>query len=233
MAITTPSCERSVDPLEAESLRGALVEGLVARGAIRDPRIVEAMLRVERHRFVPSASLRTAYLDAPVSIGHGQTISQPTVVGMMTEALDLSGDERVLEIGTGSGYQAAVLAELVAEVQTIEIVASLGETARERLRALGYSNVTVHVGDGYRGLPESAPFDRVILTAAPPEIPRALLDQLAEDGVLVAPVGPEGGAQQLVRIRKRQGHLEQEDLGTVYFVPMVESSSRPSCESPW
>jgi protein-L-isoaspartate(D-aspartate) O-methyltransferase len=171
---------------------------------------------------MPLASLSQAYTDRPFPIGHEQTISQPTIVGMMTEALELRGTESVLEIGTGSGYQAAVLALLVPKVRSIEIVPELGNTARKRLEELGYANVEVRVGDGYAGWPDAAPFDRILLTAAPPEVPKALVEQLKEGGVLVAPVGPEGAVQTLFRYRKRGGKLDQESLGSVRFVPMVE-----------
>src|SRR5262249_12815799 len=153
----------------------------------KSDRVRGAMMRVPRHLFVPGASLEEAYDDAPFPIGHGQTISQPAVVAVMTEALELGGRERVLEGGTGSGSEAAVLSLLSSDVYTIEIVTDLAEIARERLATLGYANVHVRAGDGYAGWPEHAPFDRIIVTAAPPELPRALVDQLAEGGVLVAP----------------------------------------------
>jgi protein-L-isoaspartate(D-aspartate) O-methyltransferase len=140
---------------------------------------------------------------------------------MMTAALELTGTERVLEIGTGSGYQAAVLAHLAKEVYTIEIVEPLGVSARERLARMGYANVKVRIGDGYQGWPEAAPFDRVIVTAAPETVPKALVAQLADGGVLVAPVGPEGETQQLLRLRKRAGTTTEEHLAPVRFVPMV------------
>jgi protein-L-isoaspartate(D-aspartate) O-methyltransferase len=146
----------------------------------------------------------------------------------MTNALELRGTERVLEIGTGSGYQAAVLALLSRRVFTIEIVTPLGEVARERLAKLGYSNVEVRIGDGYAGWPEQAPFDRILITAAPPEIPRALLDQLAEGGILVAPVGEAGEPQDLVRLTKRGGQISKEMLALVRFVPMVPGSAKPT-----
>jgi protein-L-isoaspartate(D-aspartate) O-methyltransferase len=198
------------------------VSEIQARGDVRSPRVLDALRRVPRHRFMPLASLRQAYTDRPFPIGHDQTISQPTIVAMMTQALELGGTESVLEIGTGSGYQAAVLALLVPKVRSIEIVPELGNSARERLKELGYANVEVRVGDGYAGWPDAAPFDRILLTAAPPEVPKALVQQLKEGGVLVAPVGPEGAVQTLFRYRKRGGKLEQEALGAVRFVPMVE-----------
>jgi protein-L-isoaspartate(D-aspartate) O-methyltransferase len=187
--------------------------------------VLAALRSVPRHLFMPGASLRIAYSDHPQAIGHGQTISQPTIVAIMTDVLDLRGDERVLEIGTGSGYQAAVLSVLAREVYSIEIVAPLGEAARARLADLRYQNVQVRVGDGYKGWPEHAPFDRIILTAAPPEMPRPLVDQLREGGVLVAPVGEQSETQRLVRWTKHRGQLTKEDLGAVRFVPMVPAQA--------
>ncbi|MEZ4438930.1 MAG: protein-L-isoaspartate(D-aspartate) O-methyltransferase [Polyangiaceae bacterium] len=183
-----------------------------------DPAVLAAMRQVPRHRFV-SASIATAYQDTPQPIGYGQTISQPTIVALMTQALRLSGKERVLEIGTGSGYQAAVLSLRAAQIYSIEIVEPLGEAAARRLAELGYRNVSVRIGDGYRGWPEEAPFDRIILTAAPPEMPRALVDQLREGGIIVAPVGEY--QQWLYRWVKQGGRLLAEELGPVRFVPMV------------
>jgi protein-L-isoaspartate(D-aspartate) O-methyltransferase len=169
---------------------------------------------------MPEASLSQAYVDAAHPIGQGQTISQPTVVAMMTEALDLSSDSRVLEIGTGCGYQTAVLARLARHVFSIERIAPLLESAQQRLDELGIGNVTLRVGDGYAGWAEYAPFDRILLTAAPPEVPPILLDQLVEGGRLVAPVGPRL-FQELVRITKRGEAFDRENLGAVAFVPMV------------
>lgn len=184
-----------------------------------DPKVIDAMRRTPRHLFMPGASLASAYRDEPHPIGHGQTISQPTVVALMTNALELSGGERVLEIGTGSAYQAAVLSPLAKAVYTIEIVPELAGSARERLARLGYDNVHVRLGDGYAGWPEHAPFDRILLTAAPPEMPAALVAQLADGGSIVAPVGEE--QQDLLRWTKRGGSLHEENLGAVRFVPMV------------
>jgi protein-L-isoaspartate(D-aspartate) O-methyltransferase len=185
-----------------------------------DGRVIAAIRKVPRHLFMPAAPIEHAYLDSPYPIGHGQTISQPTIVAMMTDALDLSGKEKVLEIGTGSGYQAAVLSLLARQVYSIEIVEPLGEAANRRLQRLGYHNVEVRIGDGYKGWPEEAPFDRIILTAAPPAIPDALVAQLADGGVLVAPVG-DAGDQRLVRWRKSGGKITREELAAVRFVPMV------------
>lgn len=209
------------DTEAARAAREALVARIREDGYLKTERVADAMKRVPRHLFVPSASVESAYGDWPLPIGFGQTISQPSVVSEMTEALELTGDERVLEIGTGSGYQAAVLALLAAEVYTIEIVPELGARAQALLRDLGYENVHARVGDGYAGWPEAAPFDRVILTAAPPKIPDALVAQLAEGGVLVAPEGGQKEGQWLVRLRKRGGKTTREKLERVQFVPMV------------
>jgi len=184
-----------------------------------DPKVLNAMRRVRRHLFMPGASIVTSYRDSPYPIGYGQTISQPTVVALMTQALRLKGHEKVLEIGTGSGYQAAVLSGLVKDLYTIEIVAPLGKEAKARLAQLGYGNVHVKVGDGYQGWPEHAPFDRIILTAAPPTMPAALVRQLTRGGIIVAPVGET--MQDLVRWTKTAGGLKKENLGAVRFVPMV------------
>jgi protein-L-isoaspartate(D-aspartate) O-methyltransferase len=177
------------------------------------------MREVPRHEFVPAELVEEAYADHPLPIGHAQTISQPYVVAFMTEALGLQGGERVLEVGTGSGYQAAVLAEIAAEVYTIEIVAALGEQARERLARLGYDNVRVRVGDGYAGWPEAAPFDAVIVTAAAPRIPEPLKQQLREGGRMILPVGDE--LQELVVLTRRGEAWHEEAVLPVRFVPMT------------
>lgn len=207
-------------------MREGLVRQLVALGDTSTPSVVEAMRLVPRHAFVPDVSLEVAYGNHPALIGYGQTISQPSVVAMMTEALELGGHERVLEIGTGSGYQAAVLSLLAREVYTIERVEPLAAEAAKRLADLGYANVHVRAGDGYLGWPDEAPFDRIILTAAPPRVPEALMRQLAEGGIMVAPVGDEDGAQSLLRVRKRRGELSIEDLGGVKFVAMLRGEER-------
>lgn len=207
------------DTDESRAYRQGLVRELA--GEIKDRRVLDAMGRVPRHLFVPGVSTRRAYLDAPAPIGYGQTISQPTVVAIMTDALELRGGERVLEIGTGSGYQAAILSLLASEVYTIEIVTPLAEEARSRLFQLGYGNVRVLAGDGYKGWPEHAPFDRILVTAAPETVPNALVDQLKEGGILVAPVGSNDWTQRLLRFRKKGTKVSREDLGPVQFVPMV------------
>lgn len=222
-----PQFGPDLDPPEAKQARADLVRRIHTGGdpwdssGPWDRRVLDAIKAVPRHLFMPGSPIRAAYGDHPNPIGHGQTISQPTVVAIMTDALDLKGGERVLEIGTGSGYQAAVLAVLVRDVYSIEIVEELGTSAKKKLAELGYRNVHVRVGDGYKGWPEHAPFDRILLTAAPPEIPAALIEQLKEGGVLVAPVGEESQVQRLVRWTKRAGKLDKEDLGAVRFVPMV------------
>lgn len=208
------------------AMREALVRTLVSLGDASTPSVIEAMRLVPRHAFVPGASLEVAYANHPVLIGHDQTISQPSVVAMMTEALELGGHERVLEIGTGSGYQAAVLSLLAREVYSIERIEALAREAAIRLETLGYANVHVRAGDGYLGWPEAAPFDRILLTAAPPRVPDALMRQLADGGILIAPVGEEDGPQALLRVRKRAGELYIEELGGVEFVAMVRGEER-------
>jgi protein-L-isoaspartate(D-aspartate) O-methyltransferase len=218
----------TVDSPRARELREGLITSLLAHGDLHPGRVANAMRSVPRHAFVADSPLEAAYADVPLPIGFRQTISQPTVVAIMTEALELSGRERVLEIGTGSGYQAAILGVLSREVFSVEIVAELAERASRQLAALGYLNVHVRSGDGYLGWPALAPFDRIVVTAAPPNVPQTLLDQLAEGGVLVAPVGPNPYEQELLRYRKSGGRFLVDDLGPVAFVPMVSAASAPS-----
>jgi len=207
-----------------EALRERMIEyDLEARG-IRDERVLAAMRSVPRHLFVPPEEAGSAYADRPLPIGEGQTISQPYVVAFMTEALELGGDERVLEIGTGSGYQAAVLAECAAEVYTIEIVEPLGRRAASVLEELGYDNVHVRIGDGYRGWPEAAPFDAIIVTAAPEHVPQPLVDQLAEGGRMIVPVG--GWDQVLVLLERKGGEVTRRSVLPVRFVPMTGEARR-------
>lgn len=187
------------------------------------PQVMSALARVPRHRFVASFDRSFAYDNRPLAIGHGQTISQPYIVAVMTDLLDLESGDRVLEIGTGCGYQTAVLAELAAEVFSVEVLEALADAARERLARLGYTTVHVRHGDGFRGWPEAAPFDAIIVTAAPLEIPPALSEQLKTGGRLVIPVGPRGGTQTLLRcVRRPDGTLERERKLPVAFVPMIE-----------
>jgi len=182
------------------------------------------MRKVPRHEFVPEDARGSAYLDHPLPIGYGQTISQPYVVAFMTEQLDLRPTHKVLEIGTGSGYQAAVLAELAGELFTIEIVEPLGRRAAETLATLGYDNIHVRIGNGYLGWPEEVPFDRIILTAAPEKLPETLVEQLAPGGRLVAPVGPVYGSQEIIVLDKgRDGKVRRRSVLPVQFVPMVDA----------
>ena len=190
---------------------------------ITDPRVLEVMGRVPRHLFVPEGGQHSAYDDHPIPIGHGQTISQPYIVAFMTQALKVQPEHRVLEIGTGSGYQAAVLAELAREVYSIEIVEPLGARARKTLESLGYRNVRVRIGNGYLGWPEQAPFDRIIVTAAPEEIPPALVEQLAVNGLMAVPVGTV--FQELRILRKTESGLETLETMPVRFVPMIKAPS--------
>ena len=208
-------------PENYEHLRERMVqEQIVARG-VSDERVLDAMKKVPRHLFVPKQYRDSAYDDYPLPIGKGQTISQPYIVAFMTEVLDPEPDQNVLEIGTGSGYQAAVLAELYQDVYTVEIIEPLARRAKEQLLALGYDNVHVKVGDGYQGWPEKAPFDALIVTCAPEDIPQSLIDQLGEGGRLIIPVGSQYGVQKLVLLVKHNDRLERKELMGVLFVPMV------------
>ncbi len=199
--------------------RDRMVARQIAARGVTDPRVLEALRQVERHLFVPEPLRAEAHADRALPLAHGQTISQPYVVGLMTELAALRPTDRVLEVGTGSGYQAAVLSVLVREVYTIEIVEPLAQEARERLRRLGHANVFVRAGDGYRGWPEKAPFDAILVTAAPPQIPAPLLEQLALGGRLVAPVGRE--RQELVVVVKGEGGFTRRTVIPVIFVPMT------------
>jgi len=194
-------------------------EQIQARGIV-DPRVAAAMLEVPRHEFVPEEHRAAAYLDRPLPIGFQQTISQPYIVALMSEAMDLDGSEVVLEIGTGCGYQAAVLAKLARQVYTIEIVPELAARAAQTLSRLGYDNVHVRSGDGYRGWPEAAPFDAIMVTASPDHVPRPLVEQLVPGGTLVMPVGDQ--QQVLVRMQKTEaGAVTSDTLAAVRFVPMT------------
>lgn len=195
-------------------------DDIVARG-VADPRVLAAMRAVPRERFVPPELVELAYADRPLPIGDGQTISQPYVVAWMVEALELAPTDRVLEIGTGSGYAAAVVAQLTPHVWTIERLPTLVATARRNLAAAGVTTVTVIEGDGTLGLPDHAPFDAIVVTAAGPAVPPALCAQLADGGRLVAPVGAHDGPQALVRVRRRGDRFATEALGDVRFVPLI------------
>jgi protein-L-isoaspartate(D-aspartate) O-methyltransferase len=187
---------------------------------IRDPRVLEVMRTVDRAAFVPPDQQAAAYGDHPLSIGYGQTISQPYMVAIMTQSLHLTGPQRILEIGTGSGYQTAVLASLAAEVYTMEVHAALLERAQRTLQGLGYANIHYRIGNGREGWPEAAPFDRILCAAAAEKVPQAWIDQLGECGILLTPVGGWGG-QVLVRLTKREGRLEREEFCPCRFVPLV------------
>jgi len=207
-------------PDNVEALRREMVDTQIRARNVRNEAVLGAMERVPRHLFVPEAVRAYAYEDRPLPIGQGQTISQPYIVGYMTDTLQLQAAHKVLEIGTGSGYQAAVLAEIAKQVYSIEIVPELAAGARRALEQAGYRNVEVRTGNGYLGWPEHAPFDRIIVTAAPPEIPQALVDQLAVGGVMVVPVGT--GYQEIVVITKTAQGVTQRRTIAVQFVPMVQ-----------
>ena len=193
---------------------------------IRDPAVLRAMAAVPRERFVPERLKDVAYRDGPLPIGHNQTISQPYIVAAMTELLQLQPGDRVLEVGTGSGYQAAVLAEVAASVYTVEIIPELAEQAGRVLAELKYTNVVCRTGDGYAGWPEEAPFDGIMVTAAPVEVPRPLIDQLKPGGRLVIPVGPTGAVQKLkVLTRREDGAVEEQAVMDVLFVPLTGPST--------
>ncbi|MEW5702894.1 MAG: protein-L-isoaspartate(D-aspartate) O-methyltransferase [Candidatus Zixiibacteriota bacterium] len=204
--------------------RAAMVQSQIAARGVTDSVVLDAMRTVLRHRFVPDEHLEEAYDDRPLPIGLGQTISQPYVVAAMTEAMHAGPKDRVLEIGTGSGYQAAVLAEIVGEVYTIEILAPLGRRAESTLTALGYKNVHVRVGDGYQGWPDQAPFDAIIVTAAPDHVPQPLIDQLRVNGRMVLPLGR--GEQTLVVLTKTPDGVKVEEQFGVRFVPMTGEAER-------
>lgn len=202
--------------------RDQLVEYGIVGAGIEQPEVIEAMRTVPRHRYVPDHLTNRAYLNRALPIGHGQTISQPYIVAYMTEALELTSESRVLEIGTGSGYQASVLAEITPHVYTIEIIPELAESARERLDNLGYDEVISTQGDGYYGWEEHAPYDTIIVTAAADHVPPPLIQQLAPGGIMIIPVGQPMGVQTLIRIKKRDdGRVVRDGLLYVRFVPLT------------
>jgi len=221
---------------EFASARAAMARDVaaMARGTASDtgratfsPRVMDALARVPRHRFVPESLAARAHENVPLPIGQGQTISQPYIVALSTDLLELEPSHRVLEVGTGSGYQAAVLAELAREVYSIEIVEALGRDAGERLASLGYRNVHVRIGDGWRGWPEHAPFDRILVTAAAPDVPAPLVDQLAADGRMVIPLGSGPFGQQLALVEKRaDGSVMRTNVLPVRFVPFTGPGAR-------
>lgn len=206
--------------------RRAMVEHQIRRRGGFSDRVLQTMLRVPRHEFVPVEAIAYSYTDAPLAIGEGQTISQPYIVAAMTQALELQGHERVLEVGTGSGYQAAILSCLVREVHTIETNAMHAEAARQRLSGLGYRNVHVHHGDGTLGYPPAAPYDGIVVTAAAPRVPPPLVEQLADGGRMVIPVGTER-EQELILLHKSEGRIAQHTLHYCRFVPLVGREGWP------
>ena len=201
-----------------------MIEKQIKARGVTQPEVLAAMEEVPRHRFVPESLRAEAYSDSPLPIGWGQTISQPYVVALMTELLELDEDSRVLEIGTGSGYHAAVLSRVAGQVYTIEIIDELADQARGILENLGYDNVTVRAGDGYQGWPDKAPFDGIILTAAPPKVPQPLLDQLKVGGRMVVPVG--SFVQDLKLITRTKDGYETRNVAPVRFVPMTGEAQR-------
>jgi protein-L-isoaspartate(D-aspartate) O-methyltransferase len=222
LAAESAACDVQSDLRDWQRERVRMVNEQLKARDIRDERVLSAMLSVPRHLFIPESVRDGAYRDSPVPIGYGQTISQPYIVAFMTQALNVEPDDRVLEIGTGSGYQAAVLSVLAKEVFTIEIVEPLAERARATLMDLGYRNVQVRADNGYRGWPEHAPYDRIIVTAAPPDVPEALVQQLKIGGVMAIPVGVSD--QELRIMRRLQTGMETVATLPVRFVPMVGKS---------
>jgi protein-L-isoaspartate(D-aspartate) O-methyltransferase len=211
----------ALDEGELERRRERMVDLVIERG-IRDPRLLAALRKVARHEFVPPEAIDEAYADRALPIGEGQTISQPYIVALMTEVLELAPNSRVLEIGTGSAYQTAILCELAAHVTTIESVPELARAAKQRLERAGYTNFECRTGDGHEGAPDRAPFDAVIVTAAPESVPAVLVDQLARGGRLCVPVGPTPTEQALLRVVKRpDGTIASETIAHVRFVPML------------
>ncbi|MDD5644538.1 MAG: protein-L-isoaspartate(D-aspartate) O-methyltransferase [bacterium] len=206
-------------PVDYEQARAEMVKTQISSRGVKSERVLKAMRDVPRHLFVPPEYRNLAYADGPLSIGHSQTISQPYIVAFMTEAADLKPTDKVLEIGTGSGYQTAVLSELVDKVYSIEILEPLAKSAEERLHRLGCKNAVVKCGDGYKGWPEYAPYDAIMVTAAPEDIPTALVNQLKDGGVMIVPVGSY--YQHLYKVTKKSGMIHKEILLPVRFVPMV------------
>ena len=215
------SCTQN-DP-NFDHLRKVMIKNQLQSRGIRDDAVLDVMRSVERHNFVPENYRDRAYSDGPLPIGHGQTISQPYIVAFMTEQLQVSSQHKILEIGTGSGYQAAILGELAKHVFTIEIIPELAKGAKNILNHLSYKNITVRAGDGYKGWPEEAPFERIMVTAAPTEVPQTLVDQLAPGGRMILPVGAQFLVQYLWVIEKDdQGTVTKEKILPVRFVPMVK-----------
>src|SRR6266576_5754584 len=220
-AVAVTGCgQNAPPPTEFAAERQRMVQQQLMPRGIHEERVLAAMAKVPREEFVPPDSRAASYEDGPLPIGNGQTISQPYIVAFMTERLQPKPSDRVLEIGTGSGYQAAILAELVSEVYSVEIVEPLAKTAEATLQRLAYKNVHVKAGDGYKGWPEHAPFDCIIVTCAPDHVPKPLVEQLREGGRMIVPVGPLGN-QDLYLLEKENGELRQRAVSPVRFVPMT------------
>jgi protein-L-isoaspartate(D-aspartate) O-methyltransferase len=216
-----------VGGLEAADVERMEFQLALRRRGISDQAVLRAMDQVPREHFVAPEFIESAYADHALPIACGQTISQPYVVAYMTEQLRVEPQHRVLEVGTGSGYQAAILSRLAREVVSVERYRTLAETARQRLKTLGYTNATIIVGDGFAGAPEHAPFDRIIVTAAADDVPPALVEQLAANGKIVLPIGPRNGTQHIVKLTKKEdGTLEREELIAVRFVPLLPGRAR-------
>jgi protein-L-isoaspartate(D-aspartate) O-methyltransferase len=225
-AIATTGCgQQAPTAADLAAQRQRMVQQQLKPRGIKDERVLAGMAKVPREEFIPVAARPSAYEDGPLPIGYDQTISQPYIVAFMTEQLRPKPSDRVLEIGSGSGYQAAILAELVADVYTIDIVEPLAKTAEATLQRLGYKNVHIKVGDGYKGWPEEAPFDAIIVTCAPEKVPQPLVDQLKEGGRMVIPVG-ERFAQQLYLFEKKNGQLKESATLPVRFVPMLREGQK-------
>jgi protein-L-isoaspartate(D-aspartate) O-methyltransferase len=220
LASPPPPAARADDDMRYRILRENMVRDQIVNRGVSRADVLRAMSAVPRHRFVPPGQQKYAYEDRPLPIGRGQTISQPYIVALMSAVLEPGPTKRILEVGTGSGYQAAILAEICRAVYSIEIIDDLGRRADQTLRQLGYDNVHVRIGDGYKGWPEAAPFDGIIVTCSPSEVPRPLTDQLAEGGIMVIPVGTRF-AQELVLLKKINGRVLEKTIIPVRFVPMV------------
>jgi protein-L-isoaspartate(D-aspartate) O-methyltransferase len=238
LGIMINGCEPQSDGMAHSSSEGArqaerhkMVAEQIIGGGIRDAKVIEAMRSVPRHRFVPQRYSAEAYADGALPIGYGQTISQPALVASMTESLQLTGTEKVLEVGTGSGYQAAILATIVPHVYSIEVIEPLARQAAGILAELGYRNVTTRTGDGYNGWPEEAPFDAIIVTAAPDHVPQPLLDQLAVGGRMILPVGE--ALQNLILYRRTSAGYEHAILEAVRFVPLVHDEPSQPAQDPY
>jgi protein-L-isoaspartate(D-aspartate) O-methyltransferase len=216
-------CTCNMDAQDYKTLSEKMVESQIKARGVKDKNVLDALLKVERHLFVPDSLKKYAYDDGPLQIGVGQTISQPYIVAYMTEVLKLNKNSKVLEIGTGSGYQSAILAEIAKEVYTIELIESLAKKAEKLLNQLAYTNIHIKIGDGYQGWKEYAPYDAIIVTCAPTHLPEPLIEQLAEGGTMIIPIGGSY-AQELVVLTKKDGKIKQHDDLGVRFVPMNRNS---------